>query len=324
MSDRQNVITPVGSVAPQPARSRSTSSPGVAGPPRRVGRQAAADRGLELLGLRGVDALPRRQHAGRRRAGEQREGRRGQRVDVARARRRRRRRRARARGSPAVPLRRRERVGADDSPKSTSLTRPPLGEDQVGRLDVAVDDRRVLRVQVGQRLGGLGEVGEHARRRQARAAAVAQQARRGRCRRPSPSRRRSCRRRRSPRGPAAAPGAAGGRAAARASPSSSSRASSSRDRADLQRDDAVVLAVERLDHAALAARRPSGSSDLVAVLDRACAIEPLRPSYAWRRGVPQIEVMSGRAQLADRAGRRPRHDRQGGRERRRARPTTRP
>ncbi len=35
MSDTQNVVTPVGSVAPQPARSRSTSSPGVAG--RRAG-----------------------------------------------------------------------------------------------------------------------------------------------------------------------------------------------------------------------------------------------------------------------------------------------
>ncbi len=58
MSDRQNVVTPVGSVAAQPARSRSTNSPGVAGPPRRVGREPEADRRLELLGQRRVDALP--------------------------------------------------------------------------------------------------------------------------------------------------------------------------------------------------------------------------------------------------------------------------
>ena len=58
MSDRQNVSTPVGSAAPQPARSRSTSSPGVAG--RRAGSVASPepDRRLELLGLRGVDARP--------------------------------------------------------------------------------------------------------------------------------------------------------------------------------------------------------------------------------------------------------------------------
>ena len=88
MSDRQNVTTPVGSAAAQPARSRSTSSPGVAG--RRAGSVAMPepDRRLELLGLRRVDALPGGQDAGGRGAGEQRERGRGQRVDVARARRR--------------------------------------------------------------------------------------------------------------------------------------------------------------------------------------------------------------------------------------------
>ena len=52
MSERQNVTTPVGSAAAQPARSRSTSSPGVFG--RRAGsrRHPEPDRGLELLGLR--------------------------------------------------------------------------------------------------------------------------------------------------------------------------------------------------------------------------------------------------------------------------------
>ena len=38
MSDMQNVTTPVGSASAQPARSRSTSSPGVAG--RRAGSVA--------------------------------------------------------------------------------------------------------------------------------------------------------------------------------------------------------------------------------------------------------------------------------------------
>ena len=38
MSERQNVSTPVGSAVAQPARSRSTSSPGVAG--RRAGSVA--------------------------------------------------------------------------------------------------------------------------------------------------------------------------------------------------------------------------------------------------------------------------------------------
>ena len=60
MSEQQNVTTPVGSAAAQPARRRSTSSPGVLG--RRAGSVAMPepDRGLELLGLRRVDALPRR------------------------------------------------------------------------------------------------------------------------------------------------------------------------------------------------------------------------------------------------------------------------
>ena len=58
MSDMQNVMTPVGSAAAQPARRRSTSSPGVAG--RRDGSVAIPRRmrRLELLGLRRVDALP--------------------------------------------------------------------------------------------------------------------------------------------------------------------------------------------------------------------------------------------------------------------------
>ena len=81
------------------ARRARRASPGGA-PDRSPGQ---ADRGLELLGLRGVDALPAPAAARRWGAGQQRERRRGQRVDVARPRRRARRRRARGRGSPACP-----------------------------------------------------------------------------------------------------------------------------------------------------------------------------------------------------------------------------
>ena len=52
MSDRQNVVTPVGSVAPQPARSRSTSSPGRRRASRRVRRQPEADRGFSSCSAR--------------------------------------------------------------------------------------------------------------------------------------------------------------------------------------------------------------------------------------------------------------------------------
>ena len=58
MSEKQNVTTPVGSAAAQPARRRSTSSPGVSGRRRGSVAMPEPDRGLELLGLRRVDALP--------------------------------------------------------------------------------------------------------------------------------------------------------------------------------------------------------------------------------------------------------------------------
>ena len=54
-------------------------------PALRVRRHPEPDRGLELLCLRRVEALPRGQHAGGRRAGEQRERGRRERVDVARS-----------------------------------------------------------------------------------------------------------------------------------------------------------------------------------------------------------------------------------------------
>ena len=63
MSDMQNVMTPVGSVGrpagPQPLDQLA----GRLRPARGIRGQAEPDRGLELLGLRGVDALPGRQHA---------------------------------------------------------------------------------------------------------------------------------------------------------------------------------------------------------------------------------------------------------------------
>ena len=65
MSVRQNVSTPVGSDSPQPARRRSTSSPGGLGPPGGIGGEAQADGRLQLGGLVGIDALPGRPHAGR-------------------------------------------------------------------------------------------------------------------------------------------------------------------------------------------------------------------------------------------------------------------
>jgi hypothetical protein len=50
-------------------------------------------------------------------------------------------------------------------------------EDHVRRLDVPVNDRGLLVVQKRQRLGGLGEIFEHARQRQARGPVVAEELR---------------------------------------------------------------------------------------------------------------------------------------------------
>ena len=106
---------------PSPARRRSTNSPGVAG--RRAGSVASPRRiaRLELLGLRRVDALPGRQHAGGRSAGQQREGRRGEasrcRWPASGARRR---RRAPGPRKPGVPRPAPRRVAA----RTTGRSRP--------------------------------------------------------------------------------------------------------------------------------------------------------------------------------------------------------
>ena len=126
MSEQQNVTTPVGSAAAPAGAQALDELARRLRPARRIGRHPEPDRGLELLGLRRVEALPRGQHAGRRRAGQQRERGRRERVDVARARRDCRRRRAPGRGSRACRRATRGTSGADERPKSTSLIRPPL------------------------------------------------------------------------------------------------------------------------------------------------------------------------------------------------------
>ena len=251
--------------APQPLRRLSTSSPGVAG--RRAGSVArpSAQRGLELLGLRGLDALPRRQHARRGRplnsanavaASEYtslaRDGTPSAASSGAR--------------KPGVPARRRGAAGSRGQAEVHELHAPTLGQDQVRRLDVAVDDGRVLRVQVRERLGRLGEVGEHARRRQTGSAPLAQQPRKVGA--VHPVHRHDV--------PVAVEEVLSHQRQRRMG---GNRKQDARlveqlvaqplvaHLADLQRDDSVVLAVERLDHVPLAARaeRPQ---HLVAVLDQ--------------------------------------------------------
>ena len=212
MSEQQNV-THAGRQRGRPAGAQALDqlARGLR-PARRIGRHAEPDRGLELLRLRRVDALPVGQHAGRRGAGQQRERGRRERVDVARARRDRPGGElggAVARGAGAHA----RHVGRGREAEVDELDPAALGQDQVAGLDVAVDHRRGLRVQVRERLGRLGEIGQHARRRQPRAPALGRAASPGRCRRPSPSRRRSRRGRRSPRARAAAPDAAAAPAA---------------------------------------------------------------------------------------------------------------
>ena len=183
---------------------------------------------------------------------------------------------------PGVPDAAPRRVGRRGHAEVHELHAPTLGQDQVRRLDVAVDDRRVLGVQVGERLRRLGEVGEHARRRQTRPAPIAQQ--RGEVGAVHPvhghdvpvaveevlSHQRKRRMRRNRKQDAclveelvAQPLVA--------------------HLADLQRDESVVLAVQGLDDVSLAARaeRPQ---HLVAVLDEPLASMSRRfpPAGPWR------------------------------------------
>ena len=221
--------------------------------------------------------VPRRQHARRWRPAQQRERGGRKRVDVAGARRRPvggELGRAKARRARAPARRRRGRGQAEVD----ELHAPALGQDQVRRLDVAVDDRRVLRVQVRERLGRLGEVGEHARRRQTRSAPLAQQPRKVGALHPvhghdvavaveevlSNQRQRRMRGNREQD--------AGLVQELVAQPVVAHLA-------DLQRDESVVLAVERLDHVPLAARTER-SQHLIAVLDEPSSDVATCPRWA--------------------------------------------
>ena len=267
MSEKQNVIRPVGSVAPQPPRSRSTSSAGVGGPAGRVGVEASADGVLELLGLSRVDAVPFRGASRRWRARQQRQRGRGEPVHVARG-------RGHAIGGE---LRCHEVRGVGPAghtiarrrhPEVDELDLAPLGQDQVRGLHVAVDQRRVVAVQVHQRLGRLGQVGEDAPRCEPGSTAIAQQ--RGQVDAIDPVHRDDVvvaveevvahegqRRVRCDREQHARLGEQG-----------LSR-TSVMDRSDLQGDEPAVLAVQRLDHPRRTADT-EGLEELVAILEELC------------------------------------------------------
>ena len=264
--------------------------PGRLRPPCGLRCEAEPDGALELLCLRGVDALPGRQQAGRRRAGEQREGGRGQRVNIAGA------RRHSASGElggpePGSARAAPRRVGSRRETEVDELDAPASRQDQVRRLHVAVDHRRVLGVQVSQRLSRLGEIGEHAGGRQARAPAIAEQ--RGQVDAVDPVHRHDV--------------AVGleevlaheregrvwrdGEQDARLAKQLLARVPIA-DLADLQRDEAIVLAVERLDHARLAAR-PERLEKLVAVLEKLSHLASPRPPDRTPRTLRTQATISG-------------------------------
>ena len=163
MSVRQKVRTPVGSDACHPARSRSTSSPADSGrfagsvlSPRRMASSSCAACSGSMPSQ--VGRTPRR-----RLAGEEREGGGGQGVDVARP-------AGLAAGDElgggvaAGPRPASQRGRRRRQPEVDEHDPPALGEHEVGRLHVAVNHRRVLAVEVGQRGCRIREPGEHDRR----------------------------------------------------------------------------------------------------------------------------------------------------------------
>ena len=125
-----------------PARPKAFDEfPGRRRPARGVGRHPQANRGFELVGLCRIDSLPGRQHAGGCGTGQQRERRRRERVDIAGARRRAIRsqlRRSEARRAHPPT----ERVRGRRDAEIDQLDPPARRQDQVCRLDVAMDDRR--------------------------------------------------------------------------------------------------------------------------------------------------------------------------------------
>ena len=141
-------------------------------------------------------------------------------------------------------------------------------------------------MQVGERLGRLGEVGEHARRRESRPPALAEQRREVGALDPVHRDDVARRRRRSPRARAAAPVRAARASRIRASPSSSSRAASSRTGRIFSATRRSCWRSSALTTRALAARRrasraprsaPGSASARVATrfrLHRLCGVAP--------------------------------------------------
>ena len=168
------VATPVGVSSPQPARSRSTSSPGVAG--RRAGSIASPSRNacFQTAGYVGRDAVPPWRATSRRFTGQQREDRRRQAEDVAGAGRDATAgdlRRAKTGSSTASSRRDRHRRRSEvDEHDATRAV-----EDEVGRLHVTVHNAVLM--QHRQRFGGLCGPPQHARRGKAGLTFVGEQLR---------------------------------------------------------------------------------------------------------------------------------------------------
>ena len=168
------VPTPVGVSSSQPARKRSTRTPGDAG--RRAGSIDKAERSaaLESRGDVARDSVPHRDPTRRRFAGQERERGRAQAEHVGGARRHRSTgdlRRAEARSAAAGGVRHgnRRRAEVDDHDPTGAV------DDQVGRFDVAVYD--AVPVQERQYLGGLRGPPQHTRDRETRATCLREHAR---------------------------------------------------------------------------------------------------------------------------------------------------
>jgi hypothetical protein len=141
---------------------------------RRIGGQIRAHNPLQRRDPLALDRAPARGAAGGRLARQQRDGGRGERVDV------RRRGRPRPRRDLGCCIASRARpahvVGGHGGQSEVGEDNPArAGADQVGRLDVSVHDGRVVRVQVLQCLGGLLEVAERETRIEPRAAVDVEQ-----------------------------------------------------------------------------------------------------------------------------------------------------
>ena len=218
-----------------------------------------------------------------------------------------------------MPLRRSGPSGVEESPKSTSLIRPPAPRIRLPGLRSPWITGGDLGVQVGERLGGLRQVAEHARGGKPGPAALGQQGRQVGALDPvhrhdvvvaveevlAHERERGMRREREQHA-----GLGEQRLARRVVA----------DPADLQRDQPVVAAVERLDDGRLAAGADR-AEDLVAFpLNEASACAaPAGPAVDFARVAPQIELVSGVRSRSSGPARGAHDDRQGRRERHRRR-----